>query len=125
MPEGNQSGLQRAIFGKIQAAGKDVPHRVELDYGHGRIIRRFLWPPMPVTWTSRTHPGSRGSAATATTSPAPDQQGDRPRRHQPRRGTGRPADLAAVARGQWGIESVHWLRSPGLPGLLHDVARCR
>jgi DDE_Tnp_1-associated len=41
--KGNQPGLQRAIFGKIQAAGKDVPHHVELDYGHGRIIRRSLW----------------------------------------------------------------------------------
>ncbi|HEV3294828.1 MAG TPA: ISAs1 family transposase, partial [Streptosporangiaceae bacterium] len=24
-----------------------------------------------------------------------------------------PADLAAIARGQWGIESVHWIRTPG------------
>ena len=28
----------------------------------------------------------------------------------------RPADLAGMARGQWGIESVHWVRDTGYAG---------
>ena len=33
-----------------------------------------------------------------------------------------PADLARYARGQWAIESLHWLRSPAVLSLSHDVA---
>ena len=32
------------------------------------------------------------------------------------------ADLVGHVRGQWAIESLHWLRSPRVLGLLHDVA---
>ena len=31
-------------------------------------------------------------------------------RHQPRRGAGQCRQLREIAHGQWGIESIHWLR---------------
>jgi hypothetical protein len=39
----NQPSLQKAIFDAIQDAGRKTPDHVELDYGHGRIIKRSLW----------------------------------------------------------------------------------
>ena len=109
--KGNQPGVQRAVYDKIQAAGKDAPDHAELDYGHGRIIRRSLW----VTGAGgldfphasqavrirRDRCDLAGTLISkeivhAVTSLDAEQAG--------------PADLAAIARGQWGIESVHWLR---------------
>ena len=87
--KGNQPGVQRAVFDLIQAAGRKAPDHVELDYGHGRIIKRSLWvtdagdldfpqvtqgradPPRPLRHHRRPH-----------------LQGSRPRRHQPGRGPG-------------------------------------
>ena len=34
-----------------------------------------------------------------------------------------PEQVATFVREHWGIESLHWLRSPGATGLLRDVAR--
>jgi hypothetical protein len=34
-----------------------------------------------------------------------------------------PGTIAGLVRGQWAIESLHWLRSPGAPSLSHDVRR--
>ncbi len=68
--KGNQPSLQRAIYHAVQHDGPREPDHTEVDYGYGRIIRRSVWAPMPGTWTSRTPPASRGSVATATTSPA-------------------------------------------------------
>jgi len=33
-----------------------------------------------------------------------------------------PQDLLAHVRGHWRVEHLHWLRSPGVPSLSHDVA---
>jgi hypothetical protein len=33
-----------------------------------------------------------------------------------------PADLLAYVRGHWKVEHLHWLRSPGVPRMSHDVA---
>ena len=112
--KGNQPGVQRAVFDLIQAAGKDAPDHIEMDYGHGRIIKRSLW----VTDAGGLDFPHAARAARvrrdrydldgtliskeivhAVTSLDTEQAG--------------PADLAKIARGQWGIESVHWLRSPG------------
>jgi hypothetical protein len=41
--KGNQPGLQRAIYDAIQQDCPREPDHVELDYGHGRIIKRSLW----------------------------------------------------------------------------------
>jgi hypothetical protein len=41
--KGNQPSLQKAVFGAIQKDGPRDPDHTELDYGHGRIIRRSIW----------------------------------------------------------------------------------
>jgi len=109
--KGNQPGVQRAVFDLIQAAGKEAPDHVELDYGHGRIIKRSLWvtdagdldfPQVTrVARIRRDRYDITGALISkeivhAVTSLGADQAS--------------AADLAAIARGQWGIESVHWLR---------------
>jgi predicted transposase YbfD/YdcC len=109
--KGNQPGLQQAIFRKVQDAGKKAPDHVELDYGHGRIIKRSLWvtgagdldfPQVTrVVRIRRDRCDITGALISkeivhAVTSLDAGQAG--------------PAALAAIARGQWGIESVHWIR---------------
>jgi predicted transposase YbfD/YdcC len=109
--KGNQPGVQRAVFDLIQAAGKKAPDHVELDYGHGRIIKRSLWvtdagdldfPQVTRVARIRRDRYDLGGALIskevvhAVTSLDANQAS--------------AADLAAIARGQWGIESVHWLR---------------
>jgi predicted transposase YbfD/YdcC len=109
--KGNQPGVQRAAFDLIQAAGRKAPDHVELDYGHGRIIKRSLWvtdacgldfPQVTRVARIRRDRYDLGGALIskevvhAVTSLDADQAS--------------AADLAVIARGQWGIESVHWLR---------------
>jgi predicted transposase YbfD/YdcC len=109
--KGNQPGVQRAVFDLIQAAARKAPDHVELDYGHGRIIKRSLWvtgagdldfPHVTrVARIRRDRYDITGALISkeivhAVTSLDADQAS--------------AADLAAIARGQWGIESVHWLR---------------
>ena len=109
--KGNQPGVQRAVYDLIQAGGPRDPDHVEIDYGHGRIIKRSLW----VTDASaldfpharravrirRDGYGAAGALTSkeivhAVTSLDEDHAG--------------PADLARIARGQRGIETVHWVR---------------
>ena len=121
--KGNQPGVQRAVFDLIQAAGRKAPDHVETGYGHGRIIKRSLWvtdagdldfPQVTrVARIRRDRHDITGALISkeivhAVTSLDEDRAS--------------AADLAAIARGQWGIESVHWLRSLGVLELLHDVA---
>jgi predicted transposase YbfD/YdcC len=109
--KGNQPGLQRAVYGAIQAGCPREPDHVEIDYGHGRIIKRSLWAAdaahinFPhVTRAVRIRRDGYDAAGIliskeivhAVTSLGDDRAG--------------PADLAKIARGQWGIESVHWVR---------------
>jgi predicted transposase YbfD/YdcC len=109
--KGNQPGVQRAVFDLIQAAGRKAPDHVEIDYGHGRIIKRSLWvtdagdldfPRVTrVARIRRDRYDITGALISkevvhAVTSLDADQAS--------------AADLAAIARSQWGIESVHWLR---------------
>jgi hypothetical protein len=109
--KGNQPSLQRAIYDAIRAGGPREPDHVELDYGHGRIVKRSIWvtdaagldfPHAAQVARIRRDgydlTGSRISKEIvhAVTSLDPQRAG--------------AADLARVARGQWGIESVHWLR---------------
>jgi predicted transposase YbfD/YdcC len=109
--KGNQPGVQRAVFDLIQAASRKAPDHVELDYGHGRIIKRSLWvtdagdldfPQVTrVARIRRDRYDLRGALISkevvhAVTSLDANQAS--------------AADLAVIARGQWGIESVHWLR---------------
>ena len=109
--KGNQPGVQRAVFDLIQAAGRKAPDHVEIDYGHGRIIKRSLWVTdagdldfPQVTRVARIRRDRYDITGVliskeivhAVTSLDEDRAS--------------AADLAAIARGQWGIESVHWLR---------------
>ena len=109
--KGNQPGLLRAVYDAIQASCPREPDYVEIDYGHGRIIKRSLWAAdaadidFPhVTRAVRIRRDGYDADGTpvskeivhAVTSLGEDRAG--------------PAGLARIARGQWGIESVHWVR---------------
>jgi predicted transposase YbfD/YdcC len=109
--KGNQPGLQRAVFDAVQRDCPRDPDYTELDRGHGRVIRRSLWVTgagdIDFPHVSRVarirRDGYDASGALiskevvhAVTSLDADQAS--------------AADLARIARGQWGIESVHWLR---------------
>jgi predicted transposase YbfD/YdcC len=109
--KGNQPTLQRAIYDLIQAGCPRDPDHVEIDYGHGRIIKRSLWVAdtegldFPhVKRAVRIRRDGYDAAGTliareivhAVTTLGADRA--------------TPADLASLACGQWGIESVHWVR---------------
>ncbi len=109
--KGNQPSLHKAVFDAIQHDSPREPDHTELDYGHGRIIRRSIWVTdagsldFPhVTRIARIRRDGFDLDGTliskeivhAVTSLGADRASS--------------ADLARIARGQWGIESVHWLR---------------
>ena len=109
--KGNQPKLQRAVFDAVQRDCPRDPDYTELDESHGRVIRRSIWVAgagnidfphvRQVARIRRDGYDASGAQASkeivhAVTSLDEDQAG--------------PADLAKLARGQWGIESVHWLR---------------
>jgi len=109
--KGNQPSLHKAVFDAIQHDSPREPDHTELDYGHGRIIRRSIWVTdagsldFPhVTRIARIRRDGYDLDGTliskeivhAVTSLGADRASS--------------ADLARIARGQWGIESVHWLR---------------
>jgi predicted transposase YbfD/YdcC len=109
--KGNQPKLQRAVFSAIQRECPRDPDYTELDEGHGRIIRRSIWVAdaenidfphvRQVARIRRDGYDASGALISkeivhAVTSLGQDQAS--------------AGDLAKLARGQWGIESVHWLR---------------
>jgi predicted transposase YbfD/YdcC len=109
--KGNQPSLQKAVFNAIQDDGPREPDHMEPDYGHGRIIRRSIWVTSAggidfphVTRVARIRRDRYDLDGTliskeivhAVTSLDEDRAS--------------AAGLAKIARGQWGIESVHWLR---------------
>ena len=109
--KGNQPSLQRAIYDAVQQDCPREPDHAELDYSHGRIIRRSIWVTsagdldfphatqvMRIRRDGYDITGAPVSKEIVHAVTSLDAQ---------RAG---PADLAQIARGQWGIESVHWLR---------------
>jgi predicted transposase YbfD/YdcC len=109
--KGNQPSLQRAIYDMIQASGKAAPDHVSVDYRHGRIIKRSIWvtdaggiefPHAAQVLRIRRDTYDLTGTALAKevvhgiTSLDP--------------GRAAPAALAGLTQGQWGIESVHWIR---------------
>ncbi len=115
----NRPSLQLAIYDAVQHDGPREPDHTEVDYGHGRIIRRSIWVTdagnldfphaARVARIRRDGYDITGTPISkeivhAVTSLDEDRAS--------------AADLARIASGQWGIESVHWLRSPrhGLRG---------
>ena len=113
--KGNTPALQRAAFDAIQASGPGRdPDYTELDRSHGRVIRRSIWVTdargidfpqvMRVARIRRDRYDADGALVSkeivhAVTSLDAKKASARA--------------LAGIARGQWGIESVHWVRSPG------------
>ena len=104
--KGNRKKLQRAIFDAIQRDFPRDPDFTELDEDHGRVIRRSLWVTSAdgidfphVRQVARIRRDGQlisKEIVHAATSLS--------------KGKATPADLAGLARGQWGIESVHWVR---------------
>jgi predicted transposase YbfD/YdcC len=109
--KGNQPSLQRAVFDAIQADGPRDPDWTELDRSHGRAVRRSLW----VTDAAGIDfPQARRAARIRRDHYDPD--GHLVSKEIVHALTSLPAGkadapaLARIARGQWGIESVHWIR---------------
>ena len=109
--KGNQPSLQKAVFGAIQKDGPREPDHAELDYGHGRITRRSFWVTSAegidfphvtrIAWIRRDRYDIDGALISKEIAHAVTSlDGER----------ASAADLARIARGQWGIESVHRVR---------------
>ena len=117
---------RKTLFDALDALSWDqvpVAHSVT-DRGHGRITTRtiqVLPAPEDLPFPHVKHvmlielyvPDLHGNpvsavAAPGVASPAPEQVS--------------AAGLAWHVREQWAIESLHWLRSPGVPSPSHDVA---
>jgi predicted transposase YbfD/YdcC len=109
--KGNQPKLQRAVFDAVQQDCPRDPDYSELDEGHSRVIRRSIWvtdageidfPHVSRVARIRRDGYDAGGAQVskevvhAVTSLDENQA--------------TATDLAKLARGQWRIESVHWLR---------------
>lgn len=109
--KGNQPGLQRDIYDKVTAECGAEPGHVEFDYGHGRIVKRSIWvtdaegidfPHAGQAYRIRrdTYDITGAYLAKEIVHGITSLGADR----------GTPEVLAHITRGQWGIESVHWLR---------------
>ena len=110
--KGNAPSLQRACFDAVQASGPGrAPDYTETDRSHGRVIRRSIWAAdadginsPQVTRVARIRRDRYDSGGClvskeivhAVTSLTEKKAG--------------AEALAGIARGQWGIESVHWVR---------------
>lgn len=107
----NQAGLQRAVFDAIQHGSPRDPDYAELDRGHGRVIRRSIW-----VASADAIDFPYASQAARIRRDGYDPDGTLISKEIVHAVTSLPedrataADLARIARGQWGIESVHWLR---------------
>jgi predicted transposase YbfD/YdcC len=109
--KGSQPALQRAIFGKINADCGPEPDHAGLDYGHGRVVRRSIWitPAGDIDWPHAdlvyrirrdTHDLAGAAIAKEIVHGITSLDAKR----------GTPGVLARITRGQWGTESVHWVR---------------
>jgi predicted transposase YbfD/YdcC len=110
--KGNTPHLQRAAFDAIQASGHGrSPDHAELDRGHGRVILRSIWvadaagidfPHVSrVARIRRDRYDTDGALISKEIVHAVTSLDT---------GQASAAGLATIARGQWGIESVHWVR---------------
>lgn len=109
--KGNQPKLQRAVFDAIQQDCPRDPDYTELDEGHGRIIRRSVWVAgaenidFPhVRQVARIRRDGRDADGTLTSKEIVHAVTSLDALRAS------AAGLAKLARGQRGIESVHWLR---------------
>jgi predicted transposase YbfD/YdcC len=109
--KGSQPGLQRAIYDTINASCQAAPDHVSIDYSHGRIIKRSIWA-ADADGIDFPHAAQvmriRRDACDLTGAAISKEVVHAITSLDAARGT--PAALARLTRGQWGIESVHWLR---------------
>ena len=109
--KGNQPGLQRAAFDAIQQDFPRDPDHTELDRGHGRVIRRSIWVAdagdIDFPHVTRVARIRRDGYDTDGQLISKEIVHAVTSLHA---GQASAAALAGIARGQWGIESVHWLR---------------
>jgi hypothetical protein len=98
---------------RSRPAAPREPDYTELDYGHGRIIRRSIWVTgldfphaAQVVWIRRDDYDITGALVSKEIVDAVTSLDA---------GRARPADLAAIARGQWGIESSNRCTGYGTP----------
>jgi predicted transposase YbfD/YdcC len=109
--KGNQPALQRAIYDKITKDCGAEPDYADLDCSHGRIILRSIWV-TAAAGIDFPHACQvyriRRDAYDITGTYLSKEIVHGITSLDARRGT--PEVLAEVTRGQWGIESVHWLR---------------
>jgi len=109
--KGNTPHLQRAAFDAIQRDFPRDPDYTELDRSHGRTVRRSLW-----TAEAAGLDFPVAARVARIRRDGYDRDGQLISKEIVHAvtslDTGRAsaADLARIARGQWGIESVHWLR---------------
>jgi predicted transposase YbfD/YdcC len=110
--KGNQAALQRAIFDKIQSECGAAPDHSATDLGHGRIVTRSIWVAAAGKDTGFPHAAQvirirrdtygrdgiavakeivHGITSLKAARAAPDA-------------------LAGIVRGQWRVESAHWIR---------------
>ena len=109
--KGNQPGLQAAIFAKITAACGAGPDHVAVDYGHGRIVKRSIWVTsadgIEFPHASQVLRIRRDTYALDGTA-LPRRSCTASPRWTP--AAALPPSWPGLTQGQWGIESVHWLR---------------
>jgi predicted transposase YbfD/YdcC len=109
--KGNQPRLQRAIYDKVSAECAAEPAHASTDRSHGRTVRRSIW----VTSADGID-FPHAKQALRIRRDTFDLDGSLLAKEivhglttlDATRGT--PEVLAALTRGQWGIESVHWIR---------------
>jgi predicted transposase YbfD/YdcC len=110
--KGNTPSLQRACFDAIQASGPGrAPDWTETDRSHGRVVRRSIWvadaggidfPQVArVTRIRRDRYDADGALISKEIVHAVTSLDAKKASAEA---------LAGIARGQWGIESVHWVR---------------
>jgi predicted transposase YbfD/YdcC len=109
--KGNQPSLQKAVFDAFQKQGPREPDHTELDRGHGRVIRRSLW--VADAGDLDFPHATRIARVRRDGYDADGQLISKEIVHAVTSLDASQADaaaLAGIARGQWGIESVHWIR---------------
>ena len=110
--KGNTPSLLRACFDVIQASGKGrAPDWTDPDRSHGRIVRRSIWvagadgidfpQATRVARIRRDRYDADGALVSKEIVHAVTSLDAKKASAE---------DLARIARGQWGIESVHWVR---------------
>ncbi|MCW2890739.1 MAG: transposase family protein [Actinomycetia bacterium] len=111
--KGNTPRLQRAIYDKIQAeCDAAVPDHAGTDRSHGRIVRRSLWAAAADESIDFPHAAQIIRIRRDTL----DIDGAMIAKEIIHAATSldakraNPEALAALTRGQWAIEAVHWIR---------------